>query len=103
MIDHPFVDVGAEPADRPRVTARGLATAIAARFRVDPATLLAGGPKRARGAVQAARAAYYAALREPPFGWSLPQIGRFVGRHHSTVLDALRKSSQESSVRVSET
>jgi len=35
----------------------------------------------------AARVALYRGLRD--FGWSLPQIGRFVGRDHSTICNAL--------------
>ena len=44
-------------------------------------------PTRQRPAPEA-RAAFYAHLRDE--GWSLPRIGAFVGRHHTTVLSALR-------------
>lgn len=47
------------------------------------------GMARADGAREA-RFALYAALRLR--GWSNPRIGKFVGRHHATIIHGVRKA-----------
>ncbi|MGH8748832.1 MAG: helix-turn-helix domain-containing protein [Burkholderiales bacterium] len=42
----------------------------------------------------AARRALYRALRDAPAHWSYPEIGAFVGRHHTTVMSALGATSR---------
>jgi chromosomal replication initiation ATPase DnaA len=76
----------APPDTRP--DAQRLASEVAARFGLSAADVM--GPARHPVLVRA-RTALYLALREEPYGWSYPQIGRFVGnRDHTTVLAAVR-------------
>jgi chromosomal replication initiation ATPase DnaA len=72
------------PSFDPEVAAR----TIAARFGVRYEDMM--GPAR-WGTLPIARRALYRVLRAQ--GWSLPQIGRFVGRDHTTVMIALRKGA----------
>lgn len=66
-----------------------LAEGIAHRWGTSPELMLANGPGCRAKHLASARAELYVALRAR--GWSYPSIGRFVGgRHHSTVLSALR-------------
>ena len=60
--------------------------AVAGKRRVDVDDML--GPSRDAEYVAARRECYRRLRTE--LGWSLPRIGRVFGRHHATVLYALR-------------
>jgi chromosomal replication initiation ATPase DnaA len=72
---------------------RRLAEAIAARWGLTRGAMLAPTPKGSapQGNALEARRELYAELRSR--GWSYPEIGRFCGRDHTTVLYALRQAS----------
>lgn len=38
-----------------------------------------------------ARAEVYKALREPPFEYSFPRIGRLFGKHHTTIISSVQR------------
>lgn len=65
----------------------GHVKACAAAFDLGAGILL--GPSRSDRAVMARRAAIVVLRGE---GLSLPAIGRIIGRHHTTVLNALRRA-----------
>jgi chromosomal replication initiation ATPase DnaA len=71
----------------PRMAATELAARIAARHGLQAAWILG---KQRTPHIMRARVELYRALREPPFSWSYPAIGRFVGgRDHTTIIAAL--------------
>jgi chromosomal replication initiation ATPase DnaA len=96
-MDRPFVDP-LEDAERfdpyvEQLAALALARLIAERRGVAFEDLQPSGTRK-RGRMgdrrHAALAELCAALRALPYGWSYPKIGRFVGRHHTTIMHALR-------------
>jgi chromosomal replication initiation ATPase DnaA len=72
---------------------RDLILRAAAEHHTRPSDILSGSQQRN---ITAARWQIIRALRADPYGFSLQQIGRFLGGlHHTTVLNALRRSGQQ--------
>jgi len=80
-----------EPARAPRASVRGTLRHVAELCGMDPAQLLAGGRRRA--VVRWRQAAMWVARQASGQSW--PEIGRVMGRDHSTMIYGAQRAEAE--------